>query len=184
MRQKQQQQQQASIPSVPISFVSLLLRDELQRAAHSDAESDGSAPCCDMSGCPSLWSWPRSCTTPQEDRGCPGPGRRISSCTTRRNSGRILLRRRQAQCTLPWTSMMCLPPGAPGLTGSRRSGRRSGFCGGPCMAQNVDAVTFPLSHEFGPTSTPRSPCRRFVSIVAVSVATTSGAWCCAARNPF
>ena len=27
--------------------------------------------------------------------------------------------------------MACLPPGAPGLTASRRSGRRSGFCGAP-----------------------------------------------------
>ena len=29
---------------------------------------------CHLSGCPSLWPWPKSCTTPQEDRGWPGPG--------------------------------------------------------------------------------------------------------------
>ena len=39
--------------------------------------------------------------------------------------------RRQAHSTLPWTSMMCLPPWAPGLTGSTRSGRRNGFSGAP-----------------------------------------------------
>ena len=48
-----------------------------------------SAPCCGMSGCPSLWPWPRSCTTPQEDRGWPRPGRGISRCNTRPRSGRI-----------------------------------------------------------------------------------------------
>ena len=73
------------------------------QAPHGGGESDGSAPCCGMSGCPSLWPWPRSCTTAHSARRWPGPGRRISSCTTRRSSGRILLPRRQAQCTFPLT---------------------------------------------------------------------------------
>ena len=34
-------------------------------------------------------------------------------------------------CTIQWTWMTCLPPGAHGLTGSRRSGRRSGSSGAP-----------------------------------------------------
>ena len=49
----------------------------------------GVLPSGGMSGCPSLWPWPRICTTPQEDRGWPGPGRGISKCTTRPRSGRI-----------------------------------------------------------------------------------------------
>ena len=36
--------------------------------------SDGSAPCCGMSGCPSPWPWPSFRTIPQRDRGWPGPG--------------------------------------------------------------------------------------------------------------
>ena len=66
-----------------------------------------------------------------EDRRWPGPGREISRCTTRPRSGRISLPRRQAPCTIRWTLMTCLPLEAPGLTGSGRSGRRSGFSGTP-----------------------------------------------------
>ena len=57
----------------------------------SVSESDGSAPCCGMSGCPSLWPWPRSCNTPQEDRGWPSRGGGSQRCTSRPHSGRILL---------------------------------------------------------------------------------------------
>ena len=57
------------------------------------------------------------------------PGRRITRCTSRRRSGRILLPRRQALSTFLWTSKMCLPP-APGQTVCLTClVRRSGFCG-------------------------------------------------------
>ena len=39
-------------------------------------ESDGSAPCFGMSAGASRWPWPSSRTTPHEDRGRPGRGRR------------------------------------------------------------------------------------------------------------
>ena len=38
-------------------------------ASLGDVESDGSAPCCGMRGCPSPWPWPSFRTTPHEDRG-------------------------------------------------------------------------------------------------------------------
>ena len=44
------------------------------QAPHGGGESDGSVPCCGMSGCPSLWPWPRSCTTAHSARRWPGPG--------------------------------------------------------------------------------------------------------------
>ena len=58
----------------------------------------------------------------------------------RRSSGRILLPRRQAQCTLPWTSMMCVPP-APGRTGSLPCpDRRSGICGAPWSRSSTQSL--------------------------------------------
>ena len=104
---------------------------------YSVESSDDCAHGGDMSSSRSLRPWPRFSTTPHEDRRRRGPGRRISSCTARRCSGRILLPRRQAQSTLPWMSMMCLPPWVPGLTGSRRSGRRSGYSGAPCSRSST-----------------------------------------------
>ena len=51
-------------------------RKAAAQAVPAAEESDGSAPCCGMSGCPSLWPWPRSCTTAHSARRWPGPGRR------------------------------------------------------------------------------------------------------------
>ena len=51
-----------------------LLLNASPQAPHGGGESDGSAPCCGMSGCPSLWPWPRSCTTAHSARRWPGPG--------------------------------------------------------------------------------------------------------------
>ena len=110
------------------------------QAPHGGGESDGSAPRCGMSGCPSLWPWPRSCTTAHSARRWPGPGRRISSCTTRRSSGRILLPRRQAQCTFPLTTKMCLPPGC-GRTGCLPCpDRKHGYPGAPCSRSSTSPL--------------------------------------------
>ena len=98
----------------------------------SAASSGDCAHGGDMSSSRSLRPWPRTLTTqPHGDRRRPGPGRRITRCTSRRRSGRILLPRRQALSTFPWTSKMCLPP-APGQTGCLPClGRMSGCCGTP-----------------------------------------------------
>ena len=45
-------------------------------ALRSGGGNDGCAPCYGMSGRPSQWPWPRSCTIPHEDRSWPGPGER------------------------------------------------------------------------------------------------------------
>ena len=83
-----------------------------------------------MSGCPSLWPWPRSCTTahsaPEMARAGKEDNEMHFTATFRANPPP----RRQAPSTLPWTWMRCLSRGR-GLTGSRRSGCRSGFCGAP-----------------------------------------------------
>ena len=50
-------------------------------------ESDGSAPCFGMSAGASRWPWPSSRTTPHEDRGRPGRGRRCGERDARRPTG-------------------------------------------------------------------------------------------------
>ena len=57
------------------------------QSPHGGGESDGSAPCCGMSGCPSLWPWQRALTIPHEERRMPGPGCR------RREMDRVQQRR-------------------------------------------------------------------------------------------
>ena len=98
-----------------------------EQELRSGESRDDCARAGDTSSSRSLRPWPRSSTTlPYVDRRRPGPWRRITRCTSRRRSGRILLPWRQALSTFPWTSKMCLPP-APGQTGclpclDRRSG--------------------------------------------------------------
>ena len=59
---------------------------------HSEESSDDCARGGDTSSSRSLRPWPRTSTTPPYgDRRRPGLGRRITRCTTRRRSGRILL---------------------------------------------------------------------------------------------
>ena len=99
------QQQQAVYPKRALSFVCVicarwtLAGDHSRVASLGDEESNGSAPCCGMSGCPSLWPLPRSCTALLHgDRRWQGPGERRASCTTPRARG-LLPPGRQAQCT-------------------------------------------------------------------------------------
>ena len=44
---------------------------------------------------------------------------------------------------------MCLPPWAPGLTGSPRSGRRSGFCDAPCSRSSILSLGDPAPQMVG-----------------------------------
>ena len=63
----------------------------------SGESSDDCARGGDTSSSRWLRPWPRSNTTqPHGDTRRPGPGRRITRCTSRRRSGRSLLPRRQA----------------------------------------------------------------------------------------
>ena len=59
---------------------------------------------------------PRLRTTPQQDRGRPGPGRGFEVKYTAKFREHPLPRR-QAPSTLPWTLTRCLPPVAPDQTG-------------------------------------------------------------------
>ena len=77
-------------------------------------------------------------TQPYGDRRRPGPGRRRARRSTRLSSGRLLLPRRQAHSTLPWTWMTCLPPVAPDQTVCMTClVHRSGYSGAPCSRSST-----------------------------------------------
>ena len=65
--------------------------------------------------------WPRRCTTPDEERGRPRPGRRRARRSTRPRSGRLLPSRCSSVCTVP--------PGLPAW--QSRRGHRNGFHSAP-----------------------------------------------------
>ena len=69
-----------------------------------------------MSSSRSLRPFPRRCTTPHEDRGRPGPGRRRASCTTRtRTRGPPLHSGSSSIClTRGWREAVCQPGRAAG----------------------------------------------------------------------
>ena len=107
------------------------------RARPAVGESDACARGSDTSGRASRWPWQSSSTTPQEDRGFPGPGKegRVDPRHVPDDSSSLLpltplpLPRWQARCTSGWTSMgTCLPPGF-GRRLSQSHGSRCGFCG-------------------------------------------------------
>ena len=102
---------------------------------HSDAESDGSAPCCGTSGWPSLWPWPSLRTTPQEDRGQPGPGCGGARWTTRLRSGTPPHPSRSSSVSLKKS------PAGRGRTGSLPCpDRRNGICGAPCSRLSTQSL--------------------------------------------
>ena len=88
----------------------------------SVASSDDCAHGGDTSSSRSLRPWPRRCTTPHEDRGRPGQGRRRARRSTRPSSGRLFL---PGQC-----SSVCATKSLAGAWQSRR-GHRCGFRGTP-----------------------------------------------------
>ena len=75
-----------------------------------------------MSSSRSLRPWPRRCTTPHEDRGRPGPGRRRARRSARPSSGRLLL---PSRCSSACT--MRSPAGGGLPAWQSRRGHRNGF---------------------------------------------------------
>ena len=104
------------------------------QAPHGGGGSGGSAPCCGMSGCPSLWHRRRPLTTalnevsgatcmkPHGDRGPPVQRPRTMLYGARRRVWPGILS--SSRCTRTNS-------GARGLTGSTRSGRKAGYSGTP-----------------------------------------------------
>ena len=92
-----------------------------------------------MSSSRSLRPWPRRCTTPHEDRGRPGPGRRRARRSTRPSSGRLLLpSRSSSSCTRK-------SPAGGGLPAwQSRRGRKSGSSGTPWSSLPMSLPWCPL----------------------------------------
>ena len=91
-----------------------------------------------MSSSRSLRPWPRRCTTPHEDRGRPGPGRR-ASCTTRTRTGRLLL---PSRCSSACTKKSPVEGGLPAW--QSRRGRRSGYSDTPWSSLPTSLPWCPL----------------------------------------
>ena len=92
-----------------------------------------------MSSSRSLRPWPRRCTTPHEDRGRPGPGRRRASCTTRTRTGRLLL---TSRCSSACTKKSPAGGGLPAWQSCR--GRRSGYSDTPWCSLPTSLPWCPL----------------------------------------
>ena len=124
-----QQQQQASIPRVPLfcGTFSRWIQAGSPAALLSEESSDDCARGGDTSSSRSLRPWPRLLTTqPYGNRRRPGLGRRRARCTTRLRSGRLFLPSRSSSaCTRTSTAGSGLP------AWQSRQGHRRGSRGTP-----------------------------------------------------
>ena len=84
-----------------------------------------------MSSSRSLRPWPRRCTTPHEDRRRQGPGEEYETQYTAKFRKHSSPKSPAHSTSRSTTTTVCRSSGAPGLTASTRSGRRSGYSGAP-----------------------------------------------------